>query len=138
MVSGATDATDSRSKLTAVPDAQKFDPRIIIVGVAGGFVGGFFGVGGGIVLVPLILWVLETDRHFAHATSLAAITVIATAGMVGFAIEGEVDWVVGAGLALGGVLGAAYGANLMHRLSPSTLRAVFAVVLIVAGLRMVV
>ena len=40
---------------------RRFDPRIIIVGVAGGFVGGFFGVGGGIVLVPLILWVLQTE-----------------------------------------------------------------------------
>ena len=115
-----------------------FDPRILIVGIAGGFVGGFFGVGGGIVLVPLILWVLKTERHRAHATSLAAIIVIAISGMAGFAVEGQVDWVVGAGLAIGGVLGAGYGANLMDRLSPATLRHVFAAVLIIAGLRMVI
>jgi uncharacterized membrane protein YfcA len=121
-----------------VPAERSFDPRILIVGIAGGFVGGFFGVGGGIVLVPLILWVLKTERHVAHATSLAAIIVIAIAGMAGFAVEGQVNWVVGAGLATGGVLGAAYGANLMDRLSPRTLRNVFAVVLIVSGLRMVI
>ena len=121
-----------------MPEERSFDPRILIVGIAGGFVGGFFGVGGGIVLVPLILWVLKTERHRAHATSLAAIIVIALAGMAGFAVEGQVDWVVGAGLAIGGVLGAAYGANLMDRLSPATLRNVFAVVLIVSGLRMVI
>lgn len=117
---------------------RSFDPRILIVGIAGGFVGGFFGVGGGIVLVPLILWVLKTERHRAHATSLAAIIVIAISGMAGFAVEGQVNWVVGVGLALGGVLGAAYGASLMDRLSPTALRNVFAVVLIVAGLRMVI
>ncbi len=95
-------------------------------------------MGGGIVLVPLILWVLKFERHVAHATSLAAITVIALAGMAGFALEGEVNWVVGAGLAIGGVSGAAYGASLMDRLSPATLRTVFAVVLIVSGFRMVI
>jgi hypothetical protein len=121
-----------------VPTERSFDPRILIVGIAGGFVGGFFGVGGGIVLVPLILWVLKTERHRAHATSLAAIIVIAISGMAGFAIEGEVNWTVGIGLALGGVMGAAYGANLMDRLSPVTLRKVFAAVLIIAGLRMVI
>lgn len=124
--------------LAAVPTTEtKFDPRLLLVGLAGGFIGGFFGVGGGIVLVPLILWVLTKDRHIAHATSLAAIIVIATAGMVGFAVDGNVDWTVGAGLAIGGVVGGAYGARLMDRLSPSTLRAVFGVVLIVSGLRMV-
>ncbi len=121
-----------------MPVERSFDPRILIVGIAGGFVGGFFGVGGGIVLVPLILWVLKTERHVAHATSLAAIIVIAIAGMAGFAVEGQVDWVVGVGLAIGGVLGAAYGATLMDRLSPRTLRNVFAAVLIVSGLRMVI
>lgn len=121
-----------------MPETAKFDPRILIVGVAGGFVGGFFGVGGGIALVPLILWVIVSDRHIAHATSLAAIIVIASFGMLGFAVEGRVDWVVGAGLAIGGIVGAALGANLMDKMSPSALKIVFAVVLIVAGLRMVI
>jgi hypothetical protein len=126
-----------------VPDSDTttakpaFDPRIIIVGVMGGLVSGFFGVGGGIVLVPLILWMLETDRYTAHATSLAAIFLISVFGMFGFAVDGRVDWLMGAGLALGGMVGAAYGAGLMGRLSPSTLRTVFGIVLIVAGLRMV-
>lgn len=104
----------------------------------GGLVSGFFGVGGGIALVPLILWVLKTDRHTAHATSLAAIFLISVFGMAGFAVDGRVDWFIGTGLAIGGVLGAAYGAGLMGRLSPTTLRAVFGLVLVVAGLRMVI
>ena len=99
---------------------------------------GFFGVGGGIVLVPMILWLLKADRHTAHATSLAAIFLIALFGMAGFALDGNVDWTVGIGLALGGIVGAAYGANLMGRLSPSTLRIVFGIVLVVAGIRMVI
>lgn len=107
------------------------------MGVAGGFVGGFFGVGGGIVLVPLILWVVTKDRHIAHATSLAAIIVIAAFGMVGFAVDGRVDVAVGLALAVGGVTGAMVGANMMHKLSPETLKITFSVILILSGLRMV-
>ena len=121
-----------------MPETPRFDPRILIVGVAGGFVGGFFGVGGGIALVPLILWVIVSDRHIAHATSLAAIIVIASFGMLGFAVDGRVDWKVGAGLAIGGIVGAAIGANLMDKMSPAALRLVFSIVLIIAGLRMVI
>lgn len=121
-----------------MPDEQSFNPKLLLVGVLGGFVGGFFGVGGGIVLVPLILWILTTDRHIAHATSLAAIIIIATFGMVGFAVDGNVDPGVGIALGLGGVVGAAIGANLMHRLSPNALKVVFAIVLIASGLRMVI
>lgn len=117
---------------------SRFDPRFTLVGILGGFVAGFFGVGGGIVLVPLILWMLKTDRYIAHATSLAAIFLISLFGMFGFAVDGRVDWAAGSALAVGGVVGAAYGAGLMGRLSPATLRIVFGVVLIVAGARMAV
>lgn len=121
-----------------MPNERKFNPKLLIVGALGGFVGGFFGVGGGIILVPLILWILTKDRHIAHATSLAAIIIIATFGMIGFAVDGNVDPGVGIALGLGGVVGATIGANLMHRLSPSTLKIVFSIVLIASGLRMVI
>ena len=109
----------------------------VLSGVLGGVVGGFFGVGGGIVLVPLGLWLLRLDQHRAHATSLAAITAIAFAGTMRFALAGAIDWGVGVALGVGGVLGSTVGARLMHRLSPRALQGLFAVVLIVAGIRMV-
>ncbi|MDX1448243.1 MAG: sulfite exporter TauE/SafE family protein [Acidimicrobiia bacterium] len=114
-----------------------FDPRLILIAAAGGALSGFFGVGGGIVLVPLIMYFLAAGRKTAHATSLGAIVALSFAGMLGFAVSGEVDWVVGVTIGIGGVVGGATGAHYMNRLSPRTLRAVFAVVLIVAGVRMV-
>jgi len=109
----------------------------VAAGAVAGALAGFFGVGGGIVLVPLSIWLLGLDQHRAHATSLAAIFVIALAGTARFAVAGSVDWVVGIGLGAGGLVGSTYGAGLMHRLSPRALRGVFAVVLVVAGTRMV-
>lgn len=117
---------------------SEFRPVVAaLAGALGGAVGGFFGVGGGIVLVPLGVWLLRFDQHRAHATSLAAIAAIALAGTVRFALSGAVDWGVGIALGVGGVLGSTLGARLMHRLSPRALQGLFAVILVVAGLRMV-
>lgn len=111
--------------------------RIVVVGLAGGLLSGFFGVGGGIIMVPLIMWLLRADRHTAHATSLGAIFVIAVSGVITYAQAGSIDVAVGIALGVGGLVGAWIGAQLMHRMSSSGLRVVFAIVLIVAGLRMV-
>lgn len=111
--------------------------RSVAVGVAGGLLGGFFGVGGGIVLVPLILLVLGFDRHRAHATSLGAIVLISAASFAGYAAGGEVDVGFGVVLGIGGVIGSSVGASVAHRMSPNALRATFAIVLIAAGIRMV-
>jgi hypothetical protein len=113
-----------------------FDPRLIIIAVAGGALSGFFGVGGGIVLVPLLMYFLTIERKAAHATSLGAIVAFSFAGMLGFAVSGEVDWVLGLTIGVGGVVGGVIGAHYMNRLSPRSLKLIFAVLLIVAGIRM--
>jgi uncharacterized membrane protein YfcA len=98
---------------------------------------GFFGVGGGIVMVPLLVGVLHFGQHEAHASSLAAIFLIALAAFAGYLSVGEVDPVIGVSLGVGGVAGSIIGAQLMHRLSPNTLRGVFAIAMVAAGIRMV-
>ncbi len=112
-------------------------PRALLVGLAGGVLSGFFGVGGGIVLVPLLILAMRFDQHSAHATSLAAIFLIAVSAFLGYWTADAVDILVGIALGVGGMVGSVFGANLMHRMSPNRLRAVFAGALIVAGLRMV-
>lgn len=110
---------------------------LVLVGVLAGFLSGVLGVGGGIVMVPMIVGVLHFGQHRAHATSLAAIVLIAVSGTVRFGMAGEVAWAVGLALGLGGVVGSTVGAHLMHRLSPTTLRIIFGVIMVLAGLRMV-
>lgn len=111
--------------------------QVLGIGFAAGLLSGFFGVGGGIILVPLILLVLGADQHTAHATSLAAIFLIAVSGVVGYAVSGEVDLATGVAIGVGGLVGGTVGARAMHRMSVPVLQGVFAVVLIVAGIRMV-
>ena len=110
--------------------------KLVLIGLAAGLIGGGFGIGGGLVLVPLLV-VVGLDRHRAHATSLAAIVLIAVAGAASFGFSGELSLGLGAIIGLGGVTGSVVGATVMHRSSPRALTIVFSVVLLVAAARMI-
>lgn len=110
--------------------------KLIAIGVATGLLGGFFGVGGGIILVPLLVWI-GFGRHRAHATSLASFVVIALAGAISFGVAGAIDVAVGVAVGVGGIVGSTVGATLMHRMSARNLALAFAGVLLITGLRMV-
>ncbi len=110
--------------------------RLVLIGLGAGILAGTFGVGGGILLVPLLIPVAGFDRHRAHATSLAAILVVASSGVIAYALAGEIDFLVGVSAGVGGVVGSVVGATVMHRISARSLAVIFAVVLVVAGLRM--
>lgn len=111
--------------------------KLLAIGVAAGVVGGGLGVGGGIVLVPLLV-VAGLDRHRAHATSLAAIVLIGAAGAISFGASGEFHLTAGITIGIGGIVGSTLGASVMNRVSPRALTIVFAVVLLVAGVRLIV
>ena len=65
--------------------------RLVLIGLTAGFFSALFGVGGGIVIVPLLLLVLcAFDARTATATSLAAIGVTAVSGVIAYAIHGDV------------------------------------------------
>jgi hypothetical protein len=110
--------------------------KLVLIGLAAGVIGGGLGVGGGIILVPLLVAV-GFDQHRAHATSLAAIIFIAVAGAISFGVSGEINVALGVTVGIGGVLGSVIGASVMHRVSPKALTIVFALVLLVAAIRLI-
>jgi len=110
--------------------------KLALIGLAAGIVGGGLGVGGGIVMVPLLVLV-GFDRHRSHATSLAAITLIAAVGATSFGVSGQIDMVAGVTVGIGGILGSVIGATVMHRISARSLTIIFAFVLLVAAARMI-
>lgn len=111
--------------------------RTVLVGLAAGFLSGLFGVGGGILIVPGLVYVLAMSQRLAHGTSLAAVLPIAASGVTGYAFEGSIDWPVAVALAAGAMAGAVIGTNALQRLSPSALARVFAVVLVLSAARLV-
>lgn len=105
----------------------------IVVGLAAGVLSGLLGVGGGIVIVPLLVAVVGLSQHRAHATSLAAIVPIAAVGAAAFAIEGNIDYGVGALLAIGTLVGAPLGARFMARTQEGPLKLMFGILMLVVA-----
>ena len=108
----------------------------VAVGVAAGVLSGLLGVGGGIVMVPLLVAVVGLGQHEAHATSLAAIVPIAAVGAARFAAAGNVDPVLAALLAAGSLVGAPLGARLMARTHEDVLKLVFGALMIAVAVQL--
>ena len=110
--------------------------RLALIGAAGGLLSGAFGVGGGLLMVPLLIAFAGMDQRRASATSLAAIVPAAIAGSITYFVNGEVDLVVALFVAVGGVVGSWLGALLLRRLSLGWLRWMFIALLLGVALRM--
>ena len=112
--------------------------RLVAIGLAAGILSGLFGVGGGVIIVPLLVMWLAYDQRVASATSLAAIGLIATTGVVVYAIAGKVH--VAEALLVGApaAVGAVFGAALQQRLTNRVLALLFAALLAVIAVRLLV
>lgn len=112
--------------------------RLAVVGAIGGLLSGLFGVGGGIVMVPLLILLAGMDQRRASATSLAAIVPTAVAGSITYFANGQVDLVAAALVAVGGIVGGWIGARLLARLPLEWLRWLFIALLVVVAIRLAV
>lgn len=108
---------------------------IVLCGSVAGLMSGLLGVGGGVVMVPLLVLVAGLSQHQAHATSLAAVILMGAVGAATYAAAGEVDLKIALPLAAGSLVGAPLGARLMARTGEGNLKTAFGVFMIlVAGL----
>ena len=105
--------------------------RLVAIGVAAGFFSALFGVGGGIVIVPLLILAAGFAERPAMATSLAAIGITALAGTVAYAALGRVELAEGALIGLPAAAGAVAGTSLQQRVPRRALSAAFAALLVV-------
>jgi uncharacterized membrane protein YfcA len=110
--------------------------RLILIGLAAGFFSALFGVGGGIIIVPLLLVVARWELRSATATSLAAIGITATAGVVAYLVHGDVQGDYAALLGVPAAVGALGGATLQQRVHTRTLSYLFAALLLGIAIRM--
>jgi uncharacterized protein len=107
--------------------------RLVVIGLLAGFFSALFGVGGGIVVVPLLILVAHYSERPAMATSLAAIGLIALVGAVSYAFHGELKPGAAAVVGLPAAVGAVAGASLQQRLASRTLSLGFAALLAAIG-----
>jgi len=106
------------------------DPRLIAIGLGGGLLSGMLGVGGGIVMVPLLVLWAHYGQRDAHAISLGAIIPISMAGIAAYGVAGEVRYWQALALAAGSIVGARIGAGWLARIDERLLKVVFGTFLV--------
>ncbi|OZG60927.1 permease [Bifidobacterium lemurum] len=120
---------------TMAADENRLDesPRgvaiLVAVGVVVGILSGLFGIGGGTVIVPALVWLGLTQRH-AAATSMLAIVPTSISGVISYAVNGNVDWIAALLVFLGMFVGGQVGSWLLARLSELVLRWAFVAFLV--------
>ncbi len=110
--------------------------RDLLIGFGVGAFSGAFGVGGGIILVPILVLLLHMQQKRAQATSLVMVVFAAAAGFVTYALAGFVAWVPAAFILAGGLIGSLLGSSVVRRTSDIRLQVGFGTLLLVVAARL--
>lgn len=108
----------------------------LISGVFIGFINGFFGGGGGMIVVPILYYLFKLPEKVSHATALFIILPLSIVGSIIYIIKGGILTLnllySGIGFLVGGII----GALLLKKTSNKALRIIFASIMLIAGIRM--
>ncbi len=109
----------------------------LLIGISAGLLGSLCGVGGGILLMPVFLFLLKMDPNKAVATSLSIVLITALSSTLNNSLSGDkvIDWKLVIPIGIGAAIASWFGADLMRQLSNQVIVKTFGVVLIIAGVR---
>lgn len=116
---------------------QRCATLALLIGILAGVFGGLVGLGGGVVMVPLLTSWTKLTQHEAHATSLAGVVATGVAGALTYAQDDAVAWTTALLLATVSVAATYAAAHYSHRIPALRLRAIFGAFLIVAAFLLV-
>lgn len=117
---------------------SKFTAKLLLIGFLTGLINGLFGSGGGTVLVPCLVFLMDVEDHKAHATAIAVILPLSILSSIIYYRYNVVDIALTANVAIGSVLGGIVGSMLLNKLPVNILRKFFGVIMIIAAVRMVI
>jgi uncharacterized membrane protein YfcA len=111
---------------------------LALIGVSAGVLSGFVGVGGGIIIVPALVFSLGMTQHQAQGTSLFILLLpVGILAVYNYARSSNINWTYGAIIAATFVVGGYVGSKLSLRLSPSVVRLIFGVIMAYASIRLI-
>ncbi len=112
---------------------------LIVIGILGGMLSGMFGIGGGVIMVPLMVFLLSFTQHQAQGTSLAVLSFpVAFVAAYNYYKSGDnvVDWKFAAIIAISFIIGGYLGSKLAISINQTTLKKLFSLVLLVAAIKL--
>jgi len=115
---------------------NRFFGAVTWIGLAAGVASGLLGIGGAVIMVPLMVRYLHVTQHRAHGTSLAVVIFTASAALVGYARAGHIDLLVTLPLVAGSVVGSPLGARWASAVPAASLRRAFGLLVLLVGLRL--
>lgn len=111
---------------------------LLFIGVCAGFLSGMVGIGGGIVIVPMLVYFLGFDQHTAQGTTLFMFLFpIGILGVMNYYNKGNVDMKTAAVICTTFVLGSYFGSKLALSIDKSTITKVFGVIFFIISLKMI-
>lgn len=112
---------------------------LILIGLLAGVLSGLVGVGGGIIMVPLLVLLLGFNQHQAQGTSLTVLVVPVTAlAVFNYYKEGYINWKYAAIIAVFFVVGSYFGSKLAVSIDQKMLKKIFAAILILVAGKMLI
>jgi hypothetical protein len=121
-----------------MPRERERLPRLAVIATAAGAFSALFGVGGGTVIVPLLIFWLAYGEREATGTSLAAIVIIAALAAAGQGIEGNVNVLKGLAVGVPAIGGVVAGTALQQRISQRVVAGLFALLMVAVAIELIV
>ena len=110
---------------------------LIVLGLAAGTLSGFVGVGGGIIIVPALIYILEMNQMQAQGISLAVLLMpVGFLGVWNYYQAGNVQFSIALLIALGFVFGSYFGSKIALQLPEYKIKFIFAMVIIIVAVDM--
>ena len=109
----------------------------ILICFFAGFISGFFGAGGGLILVPYLTLILKEDEVISRATTILCIFFMVFTSSFFYFNKDSIDWYLALKCAIGGIIGGIIGSKLLVNLDKKILKISFIIFLIYAGIKMI-
>ncbi len=111
--------------------------KIMLIGTITGFVSGMFSAGGGLILVPIFVYLLNLSEKKARATSLFCILPMVIITAIVYSRNNFIDWNIGIKCAIGGIIGGIIGGKLLNKIPSKYLKIFFIIFLLYAGINII-
>lgn len=111
--------------------------KIILIGIVAGLISGMFSAGGGLILVPLFVYLLGFNERRSRATSVFCILPMVIVTAILYSRNNFIDWKIGIMSAIGGMIGGFIGGKLLNKIPTKYLKISFIVFLFYAGISII-